>query len=133
MNTLVEQTRERLARYDKSYLLRSQAERDQADSEQAYYKAILTALPAQAEVTGGRFVVRANLPIGKGVVCVETPIELYEAVRYALMSCSSVIVENIKVERWACLTCSEAAGVTLDSTKHITHAIGEVCPRKISS
>lgn len=31
-------------------------------------------------------------------------------------------------ERYACYLCSNAAGVLLDTTKHITHRVGEPCP-----
>jgi hypothetical protein len=31
--------------------------------------------------------------------------------------------------RWACLECSDAAGVTDVASMHITHAFGESCPR----
>lgn len=59
-------------------------------------EAVLSALLAQAGGQGGAgFVVRAQLPFGKGVVCVNTPAELYDAVRYALGACASVTVENI--------------------------------------
>lgn len=44
---LIEQTRERLARYDKSHLLGSQAERLHAYIEQSYYAAVLAALRGQ--------------------------------------------------------------------------------------
>lgn len=49
-DSVVEQTRERLSRYNNSYLLRSQAERDHADSEEMYYKAVLSAFLALAQV-----------------------------------------------------------------------------------
>lgn len=36
-------------------------------------------------------------------------------------------------QRWACLPCSDAAGVTNDPARHVTHPIGSQCPRSRST